>query len=90
MEDVGIHTRLDLSKDPAEFLAKAQPTTLTLKHDPSGNGFNYTLEQAGGTLGDGVSPWKPFPESFRAVFPGGWKELAQREGFELPKEFDQP
>lgn len=34
-----------------------------------------------------VNPWQPFPEAFRPLFPGGWKELAEREGFELPKSF---
>jgi len=35
-------------------------------------------------------PIKPdnFPLAFRFVFPGGWPEVAQRENFELPKEFD--
>jgi hypothetical protein len=28
-----------------------------------------------------------FPEVFRSVFPGGWRELAQRENFELPADF---
>jgi hypothetical protein len=28
-----------------------------------------------------------FPYAFRFVFPGGWEELAKREGFELPDEF---
>jgi hypothetical protein len=36
-------------------------------------------------------PIKPnrFPAAFRFVFPGGWEELAQREGFELPELFQQ-
>ncbi|MEY2429143.1 MAG: hypothetical protein QOJ40_2028 [Verrucomicrobiota bacterium] len=34
-------------------------------------------------------PIKPdrFPSAFFFVFPGGWQEIAQREGFELPEEF---
>lgn len=30
-----------------------------------------------------------FPLAFRFVFPGGWPEVARRENFELPPEFDQ-
>ncbi len=36
--------------------------------------------------GPGVIITKYFPPAFRKVFPGGWSEVAQREGFELPKE----
>ena len=34
-------------------------------------------------------PIKPddFPTAFRFIFPGGWEELAEHEGIELPKEF---
>jgi hypothetical protein len=28
-----------------------------------------------------------FPDLFRSVFPGGWRDLAQREGFALPEDF---
>jgi hypothetical protein len=35
------------------------------------------------------SPFQQFPEVFRSLFPGGWTDLAQREGFELPKEFNK-
>jgi len=32
-----------------------------------------------------------FPAAFRFVFPGGWREVAQREGLDLPPEFkDNP
>ena len=30
-----------------------------------------------------------FPPAFRFIFPGGWEELAEHEGIELPKEFKQ-
>jgi hypothetical protein len=98
MEDAGLHLGPDLSKVPAEFLAimpandhQAQPTTLTLERYQSGDQWriNYTLQQAGSTMSTSVNPWQPLPEAFRPLFPGGWKELAEREGFELPKEFNQ-
>jgi hypothetical protein len=34
-----------------------------------------------------VSPYQPFAEAFLPLFPNGWPDLAQREGFELPKGF---
>jgi len=48
----------------------------------------YKLER--GQLTQGASPIQPgsyFPSEFRPVFPGGWPELAQREGFALPAGF---
>ncbi len=30
-----------------------------------------------------------FPNAFRFLFPGGWQDVAEREGFELPKEFNK-
>ena len=36
-----------------------------------------------------ISPWQPFPEAFRAIFPGGWRDVAEREGFKLPQAFEK-
>jgi len=97
MQDVGLVTGLDYSKVAPEFFPgmsaadhQAQPTTLTLKSYQAGDewGINCILEQMGGSMTCGVSPWQPFPEAFQSLFPGGWKELAEREGFKLPKEFN--
>lgn len=65
------------------------PTTLTIKHPlPGQEWLPFELKMPdGGTMFTAVTPQQPFPESFRAVFPGGWRELAEREAFELPKEF---
>ncbi len=49
--------------------------------------FSVELKQAGSTSYIDVSPGRPLPESFQPVFPGGWTELARREGFDLPKGF---
>lgn len=94
MQDAELLIGPDLSKIPPEFLAtmsvadyQAQPTVLTLKRHQAGDGINFTLQQAGNSMTTTVNPWQPFPTAFHAVFPGGWKELAEREGFELPKEF---
>lgn len=94
MQDVGLRVSADMSRVPPEVLAalpnlptETKPTTLTVKR--SGNGLLFTVEQANSTMTTSVSPWQQLPEAFRAVFPGGWQELAQREGFELPKEFQK-
>jgi hypothetical protein len=90
--DVGMSTSMDLSKVPAQYLAmlkpediQSKPTILTLKRSQSGDDWHldYTLEQTSGSISSSASPGQPF----RVVFPGGWAEIAQREHFELPKEF---
>jgi Tfp pilus assembly protein PilV len=43
-------------------------------------------EQDGNSCSSDVRS-KDFPELFRSVFPGGWRDLAQREGFTLPEDF---
>jgi RNA polymerase sigma factor (sigma-70 family) len=40
--------------------------------------------QARATQDGDITPTTPFPELLRSVFPGGWRDLAQREGFALP------
>lgn len=67
-----------------------KPTSLTVKrYAADREDLGYTLQQGYSMMSATVLPWQPFPEAFRAVFPGGWQELAQREGFDLPKEFKQ-
>lgn len=39
------------------------------------------------TMDGDVKPNTPFPELLRSVFPGGWRDVARREGFALPKGF---
>jgi hypothetical protein len=51
--------------------------------------LNLEVRQAGNTMSTDVSPSQQFPEAFKPLFPGGWKDLAAREGFELPKEFQK-
>lgn len=43
------------------------------------------------TINTYPEPIKPnrFPAAFRFIFPGGWEELAQREGLELSKDFQE-
>ena len=86
--DLVFATAMRKASDPASAL-QAQPTTLTVERYKAGGEWqmNYRLAQAGGEMSTSVTPWQPFPEAFRALFPGGWEELAQREGFDLPSEF---
>ena len=94
--DTGMSPSMDLSKVPPQYLAmlkpedfQGKPTVLTLERYQSGDEWhlNYTVKQTGGSMTTSVGPWQPFPEAFRVLFPGGWQELAEREHFELPKEF---
>ena len=64
---------------PAAFAASTAVVNAAIQ--PEG------LQRANSQMQTSVTPWQPFPQEFRTAFPGGWQELAQREGFELPKEF---
>jgi len=66
-----------------------QPTTLTVERYQSGDEWhiNYHLEQEGNSMTTSVNPWQPFPAAFKPLFPNGWPDLAQAEGFDLPNEF---
>ena len=70
----------------------SEPTTLTVHLSQIVNNerrYNYTLKSRHSTMTTSISPWQPFPEAFKPLFPGGWKDLATAEGFELPQEFKQ-
>lgn len=54
-----------------------QDTTLIVRRYSEGDRSMGVGELLGG----------PIPSAFRAVFPGGWRELAEREGFTLPDDF---
>lgn len=67
-----------------------KPTILTVRRPQSGADYlPFVLERDGGGMGSAVSPYNDLPYVFRSIFPGGWADLAQREGFELPKEFKE-
>ncbi len=59
------------------------PTTLMVERYKSGDEWqmNFTLKQAGNSMTTSVNPYQSFPEAFRPIFPGGWPDLAAREGF---------
>ena len=63
--------------------------TLSVLRQPSG--LCYELRREGpkpfGQMseGPGLIDQKYFPPAWRNIFPGGWAEVSQREGFELPQ-----
>src|SRR5262249_55454934 len=63
--------------------------SLTVTRYPSGSEVHYgfELKYSGNVMTTDVSPYQEFPPAFLPLFPNGWLDLAQREGFELPKEF---
>lgn len=78
---------LGMRSGPTSAYANS-PTTMTVeRYNQQSDQLRYTLQCANSQMQTSVSPWQTFPEAFRAIFPGGWQELAQHEGFELPKEF---
>ena len=58
-------------------------TSMTIRR--SGKYLMMDLQQARSSMTCGLTPYQPLPEAFRTLFPGGWKDLAKREGFELPE-----
>lgn len=63
--------------------------SLTVKRNQLGNEphLSYELRYSGNIMNTEVSPYQEFPLAFRPLFPNGWSDLAEREGFELPKAF---
>ena len=67
-------------------------TSLTVKrcqlgHEPS---LAVDLRSQGITYSSSVGGAPPFPEYFQPLFPNGWSDLANREGFEQPMVFGEP
>lgn len=51
-------------------------------------GWKWAHSEAINTFPEPIKP-KNFPYAFLFVFPGGWQEVAKRDGFDLPEEFNQ-
>jgi hypothetical protein len=62
-------------------------TSMTITRE--GDTLMMELRQAMSSMSCGITPYQPFPGAFHPLFPGGWKDLAQHAGFELPKEFSE-
>ena len=74
----------------------AMTNTLTVSHRANGDEtprlyYEFSLKGGPGQGSRGESARlttrSHFPSSFKGVFPGGWREVAEREGFDLPNEF---
>lgn len=71
-------------------LSKRETTMIVKRYNAGDESrLGFELQHAGGGMSTDVSPWQPFPEAFRSIFPNGWTDLAKREGFELPKSFQK-
>lgn len=80
-----------VAMDMRSYVNPPAPTTMTISRYGSGADYHLRVEvnQGGNTMGTDVSPWQPFPRAFQPLFPGGWRDLAVREGFQLPKQFQK-
>ena len=70
-------------------LTAAEPITMKIRRSVNGGEpkFSYQLTQGGSSKMEYVR-YANYPSLwFLALFPGGWEAIAQREGFELPKNF---
>ncbi len=64
-----------------------KPASLIVKRPGTGSDQQYKFQ----TQLQSLNSWDlraglRFPKAFLPIFPGGWVELAQREGFTLPKD----
>lgn len=64
-------------------------TVLTVRRQHGGDepAYGYEVKQGGGINSSVIAPHQGFPGAFRPLFPNGWTDLAQREGFPLPQAF---
>jgi hypothetical protein len=67
--------------------------TLAVLRKPNENGrqalyYRLSREGSGSSMSEGPGEINPsfFPPAWRNIFPGGWAEVAEREGLELPAE----
>jgi hypothetical protein len=70
-------------------LTAAEPITMKIRRSVTDGEpkFSYQLTQGGSSKSEDMR-YAHYPSLwFLALFPGGWEAIAQREGFELPKNF---
>lgn len=67
-----------------------KPAKITVKRVGAGNEQSLRVQilyPAGNTVsGDLAQYLRSFPDALRPIFPNGWADVANREGFELPEE----
>jgi hypothetical protein len=71
-------------------------TSMVIEREAAGNQQRLKAEishfnpgeimRSPGGIQSGYLPECKFPDAFRCTFPNGWADVAEREGFELPKE----
>jgi hypothetical protein len=70
-------------------LLEAEPVTMTIQRSVADGQTKFTCELSSGKTSRFLDVrYAHLPARwFNALFPGGWEAMAQREGFELPKNF---
>ena len=70
-------------------LAEAEPVTMTIRRSTAEGELKFTCEiREGNSSRTSDVRYANYPSRwFLALFPGGWEAIAQREGFELPRNF---
>ncbi len=65
-----------------------KPTTIIVTRYLAGNEQRLKVQKwsSGNTSSGDLSRPPAFPAAFRPLFPNGWADVAEREGFEMPKE----
>ena len=66
-----------------------RPVTMVLKRFSDGNRAQVFTSDGAKLLHEGAAVNRFFPGAFRPLFPNGWADVAEREGFELPKKTEQ-
>jgi len=78
---------LDISRDQmaSEIGVSPGPRTIIIRRESLGSGERLEAKILTPGLGwSGNLPGVPFPAAFRPIFPNGWADVADREGFSLP------
>ena len=72
--------------EPAPF-GGADQTVMVVRR--VGGSLMVDLREPACLMPSSFTPSQPFPEAFLPLFPGGWKDLAEREGIALPQEIQK-
>jgi hypothetical protein len=75
----------------SEFAPDEQePVTMTIRRSAvDGESKLFWEIRQGNSLSSSEIRYATYPRWFWLLFPGGWQGIAQREGFELPKDFEK-
>jgi hypothetical protein len=70
---------------PASYFAGVTNTLAVLQQPGTGGKSELLCQRSGRSEGTTKIDPQHFPPLWEKIFPGGWTEIAQREGFELPQ-----